>query len=178
MTANISRNKLISDVRDKLMAKYVDKWYDTVNRESGSPRVGRNKLRTYRLFKAIYEQEKYYRFLLPLSHRAAFAKFSCRVAPIRIETGRFKNLDVSLRLCHICNVVENEAHVMLECSAYNDLRDNLFHKTVSVPPNFIALNVNEKMQFLFSNSDMIRVCDKTGFEILQQRSSLFYKQNV
>ena len=65
---------------------------------------------------------------MPLSHRATFAKFRCGVAPIRIETGRFENLDVILRLCHICNVVENEVHVMLECSAYNDLRDNLFHK--------------------------------------------------
>ena len=126
------------------MATYVDEWYDSVDRESGRSGVGRNKLRTYRLFKSIYEPEKYCRLLMPLSHRAVFAKFRCGVAPIRIETGRFENLDVSLRLCHICNVVENEAHVMLECSAYNDLRDNLFHKAVSVLPNFIALNVNEK----------------------------------
>ena len=87
---------------------------------SGRSGVGRNKLRTYRLFKSIYTYgpEKYCRFRMPLSHRAAFAKFRCEVAPIRNETGRFENLDVSLRLCHICNVVENEAHVMLECSAY------------------------------------------------------------
>ena len=96
---------------------------------------------------------------MPLSHRAAFAKFRCGVDPIRIETGRFENLGVSLRLYHICNVVENEAHVVLECSVYNDLRD----KAVSVLPNFIILNVNETMQFLFSNSDMIRVCAKNLF---------------
>ena len=98
-----------------------------------------------------------------------------RGSPIRIETGRFENLDVSLRLCHICNVVENEAYVVLECSVYNDIRDNLFRKAVSVLSNFIILNVNEKMQFLFSNSDMIRVCAKTCFKILQLRNSLFYK---
>ena len=75
------------------MATYVDEWYDTVNRESGCFGVGRNKLRTHK----TYEPEKYCRLLMPLSHRAAFAKFRCGVAPIRIETGSFENLDVRLR---------------------------------------------------------------------------------
>ena len=65
--------------------------------------------------------------------------------------------------------------MILECPAYNGLRDNLFAKAVAVLPNFTALNSNEKMQYLFSNPDMIRVCAKTCFKILQQRNSLFYK---
>ena len=80
-------------------------------------------------------------------HRAAFAKFRCGVAPIRIETGRLENLDVGLRLCHFCHVVENVTHVILERPIYNGLRDNLFAKAVSVLPNFTALNSNGNMHF-------------------------------
>ena len=62
---------------------------------------------------------------MSISHRAAFAKFRCGVAPIRIETGRFENLDVNQRPCLFCNVVEDEIHVILDCSAYDDLRNYL-----------------------------------------------------
>ena len=117
----------------------------------------------------------YCKLLLPLSHRAAFAKFRCGVAPIRIETGRFENLDLSQRLCHFCNVVEDETHVILNCSLYEDLRNVLFSKASLVLPNFNDLNHTEKMSFLFSNTDMIRLCAKTCFKILQKRNAAFYK---
>ena len=65
--------------------------------------------------------------------------------------------------------------MILECPTYNGLRDNLFAKAVAVLPNFTALNSNEKMQYLFSNPDMICVCAKTCFKILQQGNSFFYK---
>ena len=114
---------------------------------------------------------------MPISHRAAFAKFRCGVAPVKIETGRFENLDVNQRLCHFCNVVEDETHVILDCSAYDDLRNNLFIKAVSVLPTFNILDANEKMKFLFTSPDMIRTCAKTCFKIRQQRNSFFYKQD-
>ena len=83
--------------------------------------------------------------------------------------------DVNQRLCHFCNVVEDEIHVILNCSAYDDLINNLFIKAVSVLPTFNVLDANEKMKFLFTNPDMIRTCAKTCFKILQQRNSFFYK---
>ena len=61
-------------------------------------RVDRGKLRTYRLFKTEYKVETYCKLLMPYSHRAAFAKFRCGVAPFRIETGGYENLDVGQRL--------------------------------------------------------------------------------
>ena len=130
---------------------------------------------TPKLFKSDYEPEMYCKLLLPLSHRAAFAKFRCGVAPIRIETGRFENLDVSQRLCHFCNAVEDETHVILDCPLYEDLRNTLFSKASIVMPNFIDLNHTDKMRFLFSNTDMIRLCAKTCFKILQKRNAALYK---
>ena len=52
---------------------------------------GRNKLRTYKLFKSEYGVENYCKVLVPFNDRSAFAKFRCGVAPIRLETGRNEN---------------------------------------------------------------------------------------
>ena len=171
-----SRDKLISDVLEKLTLEFVAEWHDAINRETGRSGIGGNKLRTYRIFKSSYETEQYCKVLLPVTHRAAFAKFRCGVAPIRIETGRFENLNVDQRLCHFCkDTIEDETHVVLFCSAYDDLRNNLVSKAVSVLSNFSDLSAKEKMKFLFTNPNMIRTCAKTCFKILQQRSFLLYK---
>ena len=78
------------------MNNYVADWHNSIDRKSRRSGVGRNKLRTYRLFKTEYETENDCRLLMPNSHHAAFAKLRCGVAPIQIETGRFENLDVTL----------------------------------------------------------------------------------
>ena len=157
------------------MAEYVAEWYTLINRQTGQSGVGRNKLRTYKLFKSSFETEKYCMVLMPISHRAAFCKFRCGVAPIRIETGRYENIAVSQRLCNFCNVVEDETHVILDCSAYDLLRNNLFSKAISVLPSIMNLDSIEKMKFLFTYLDMTRTCAKTCFKILQHRNSLLYK---
>ena len=102
ITTTFSRNKFISYITDRLMAEYVTEWHVSINRESGRSCVGYNKLRTYKTLKSEYETENYCKLLMPFSHRAAFSKFRCGVAPIRIETSRYKNLDINQRLCHFC----------------------------------------------------------------------------
>ena len=119
-------------------------WHNAISNESGRSGTGRNKLRTYSLFKSEYKTASYCKLLLPSSHRAAFAKFRCGVAPLRIETGGFENLDANQRLCYVCNVVEDESHVILDCSLYNDQRHVLFSKAALVLAIFYDLNNAEK----------------------------------
>ena len=59
----------IKDVIKAMKDKYISSW---VNTDLGQ-RQGRNKLRTYKLFNI----EPYCKVILPLKHRAAFAKFRC-----------------------------------------------------------------------------------------------------
>ena len=66
-------------------------------------------------------------------------------------------------------------HVILDCSHYNDLRTSLISKATSVLSNFNDLSHAEKMQFLFSNTNLVRLCAKTCFKILQKRNAAFYK---
>ena len=53
------------------------------------------------------------------------AKFRCGVVPIKLETGRYNGAPVNNRICEMCDegVVEDEFHVILNCSKYNDLHD-------------------------------------------------------
>ena len=61
-------------------------------------------------------------------YRSAYAKFRCSVAPINLETGRYglNRVPVDQRLCEECNVVEDECHVIMYCTLYTDIRDQLF----------------------------------------------------
>ena len=43
----------------------------------------------------------------PFNHRSA--KLRCGVAPIKLETGRFENLDLQTRICFNCNIL-NRLH--------------------------------------------------------------------
>ena len=93
---------------------------------------GRNKLRTYRLFKTDFEVESYCKIRLPIAHRSAFAKFRCGVAPLKIETGRYEGLAENDRLCPFCrNDLEDESHVILKCAMYQYIRKDLMLKAVS-----------------------------------------------
>ncbi len=83
--------------------------------------------------------------LLPLKHRAAFAKFRCGTAPIRIETGRYERLPEADRLCPFCtNEIENEVHVIVNCSLYDDIRVPLFNKSSVIDPMFTTMSDADK----------------------------------
>ena len=111
---NISRpiSKIFfNSLHSAILQKYKVNWFKSINLGRGS-----NKLRTYCQFKSVYEVEQYCRMILPLRYRAAFAKFRCGVAPLRIETvtGRVENIPLDERKCLFCNVIEGEPHALLD----------------------------------------------------------------
>ncbi len=57
----------------------------------------------YQLFKKELETECYLINVLNHVHRSALVKFRCGIAPKRLETGRYENLDINDRICPICN---------------------------------------------------------------------------
>ena len=158
-----------------LKDNYMSCWVNTVNTDLGQ-RQGRNKLRTYKLFKKTYNTEPYCKVILPLKHRAAFAKFRCGVAPLRIETGRYEQLDVIDRICPFCkHDIETELRALLKSKEYVEIRGLLYEKASSIDNDFNDFNDIEKLTFLFSNERMIRLSAKTCFNILNKRNNLLYK---
>lgn len=73
-----------------------------MDRDTERNGMGGIKLRTYRTFKQEYKTEAYIKSTLPRSHRSAHAKFRCRVAPFRIESGQYERIQLSQRKCFHC----------------------------------------------------------------------------
>ena len=169
------KRKMAQDVAEKLMISHISDWFDTVNRPGSVNGNGRNKLRTYSTFKTEYGLENYCKLIMPFKHRSSMAKFRCGVAPLRIETGRYEGLSEDHRTCPICKSgIENETHVLLTCYLYEEFRTTLFNTALEICNNFDSFSDAEKMKFIFSNPNMIRICAKTCFRILQKRSSVLY----
>ena len=116
----------VNSVESKLFEIFLALWYGRINHEIGPSGRVRNKLRVYKLIKTNFVTERYCEMMLPQSHRSAFTKFRCGVAPIRIETGWYERLAEDLRICSFCNLVENEIHVLLHCHLHEDLREKTF----------------------------------------------------
>ncbi len=61
-------------------------------------------------------------------HRAILSQFRCRVLHLKVETGRFQDINVEYRLCtkYEVNAIETESHFLLYCNKYNQLRYQIF----------------------------------------------------
>ena len=169
----ISKGVLVKDIEQFMLNEYKVDWLHRINSSNGVSGTcrGRNKLTSYCTFKQNFGVEKYCKFIIPKSHRSALCKFRCGVAPIRLETGRYEGLPADRRFCPFCrdNTIENECHVLLECSMYNDIRYNLVGKAVVSTPNFMNMSNSDKLKSLFINEGLTRILAKTCFLILQRR---------
>ena len=75
-------------------------------------------------------------------HRCA--KFRCGVAPIKLETCRYglNHIPVDQRLYKTCNAVDDECHVIMHCSLYDDIRTQLFTQINKISDNFTTLSTD------------------------------------
>ena len=71
----VSKSQIIDSVYDKMLNLYVSEWKSNVTRISSTSGSGRNKLRTYKLYKFEYSTEDYCKLIVPLKHRSALATF-------------------------------------------------------------------------------------------------------
>ena len=57
-----------------------------------------------------------------------------------IERGRWgkKRIDIEMRKCTVCNVLEDEFHVLIECPKYKNQRRNCLPDNLKVKPSMFA----------------------------------------
>ena len=80
------------------------------------------------------------------------AQFRYGIFPLQIEVGRYWGVDLSLRTCPMCkNEVYDEIHFLCLCSAYDDFRNSLYHKTANCNSDLHNLDVFDKFVYLMSN---------------------------
>jgi hypothetical protein len=146
---------------DKALQEYCSRvWQSKLYRTEAQTGQGRNKLRTYRLFKNTISAEPYLMKVMSKSDRSSLAKMRCGVAPLQIETGRYQGVPENERTCDICSLdVESEEHFLLVCPLYDDLREELFIYVSTIQPNFVNLSNRDKLSFLLSNES---ICAKTA----------------
>jgi hypothetical protein len=136
----------INYVRNSLCEQNRSEWRNELQEVS--------KLRSYCLFKDSYGCEPYLYKVVDRHHRSILAQFRCGILPLKVETGRYQNIPAELRLCVLCeeNVVENEFHFMLQCSKYDNLRNDLYRHALAYFPEFNNVNDNEKIKLLMTDS--------------------------
>jgi hypothetical protein len=167
---------VLHNIDSKLNDLYEGEWLSDVMRENARTGNGRNKLRTYRLFKTVFKTESYVKSkYMSRGLRSCLAKFRCGVAPLRIETGRYERnrLPVNERLCVWCQTdIEDEKHVLLKCKCYDDLRTVLFSQVQSLFIYFNVLPDDDKFILLMSEPTIEMFVARTLQSCLQRRQIL------
>ena len=74
---------------------------------------------------------------------------------LKIETGRYIKLDRSEKLCDKCSegAVEDEQHFLIDCSKFNEYRNNLFQTVNSNHKKFSKLDNLQTFFWLLTNED-------------------------
>ena len=147
--------------REKLDAEFARVGHD----------AGGNKLRTYRRFKESYTTEQYVRIIIQKKYRSAYAKFRCGVAAIELETGRLclNRVPVDQRLCEECNVVEDECQIIMNCTLYTDICDQLFTKISEILCHFSTLTIDDQFLQIMSNTQYYGAASRAMYNILNRR---------
>ena len=76
-----------------------------------------------KLRKDDYKTEYYLNFPNTKT-RKLICKFRVSDHPLAIETGRYKNIPRNLRLCSVCNLIDDEIHFFLKCKINENIRTN------------------------------------------------------
>ena len=90
---------ICSSIVCKVYDDFIQTWHTDLNRTSARRGTDGNKLRTYRQMKRDFQVEPYCLEIISRKHRGSLAKFRSDTAPIKVETGRCQNLDLSERVC-------------------------------------------------------------------------------
>ena len=167
------KTKLKTYLLKKLHIKYNSIWHaELCNDDRGNKLYG-NKLRTFRLFKNRICLEKY--LSLDFSYRNVITKFRISAHRLEIERGRYKNQEVSERICRLCGTeVEDEIHFLLQCSKLATVRENFLHEINRLCKNFKNLDTKSQFIWLMSSEDS-SLLQKLGELLIKLLS---YKNNL
>ncbi len=125
-----------------IKANYDTKWKADL--------LSKPKLRTYIKFKDDYNVEDYVKFCNSRRKHSLLAPFRMGISLLAIETGRFKGINVCERYCKFCPnaKVEDELHMLCQCSLYCSIRSVMFNNVIKNVPEFYHMNIEKKLTHL------------------------------
>ena len=135
-------------------------------------------MRSYRLYRAALQMEKY--LYLPLHLRATITKFRLSCHSLEIETGRYARpyLPPKEIICRICNVMEDEEHFLLCFPRTQSLPEYgpFLNTCVESIRSFNNLSINNKFVSIMSSQDhmLIYHLGRPLYITFKQRDTLLH----
>ena len=87
-------------IKAKLINRFKENLMNSLNQ---CKEMNKGKLRTYALFKTIFQKEEYLSVIQDVYIRKCFMAFRISSHRLEIERGRYKNLPIEKRLCAFCS---------------------------------------------------------------------------
>ena len=129
----------LSTVKQRLKDIYKQEWNANIQ--------GTSDNRLYKYLKSDFSFENYLN--LPNLHlRNSLSKLRLSSHLFNVERGRWNNLPLMNRVCDLCNVLEDEFHVFIECPRYKRFRDLYIPASIVKKPSMLSF-----IQFLKCGKD-------------------------
>ena len=130
--------------KQRLFDQFVQNWHSSMFESS--------KAINYRIFKENFEFEEYLN-ILNTNDAIRFCRFRTTNHYLPVETGRWRNVDMENRFCHLCNCQKlgDEYHYIFECTSLHDERKNFLPKYYLIRQNtfkFSKLMSSKKQSLL------------------------------
>ena len=77
------------------------------------------------------------------------------LSPLNHHKNSHNFLDTPSNKCSICNTIENTQHFLLNCSIYDEVRNDLFRSLNTFLPNFINLSDTKKTNILLYGDESL-----------------------
>jgi hypothetical protein len=131
------------------------------------------KLRFYTQFKTELKPEPYVITNLSPVERSHLAQLRLGILPIAVEIGRYRSIPLKDRKCLLCNdgSIEDEKHILFDCSMYNMLRSTWLVNSNFDLKNMKDMNMTDFYSFM---SEKARQTAKYVINIMDIRKSKIY----
>ena len=156
-------------VKSIVRSSFISKWLSNINDFSIYP-----GLRLYKLFKHQFGYEPYLNHIKNVQLRKSLTRFRCSSHSLEIERGRYVGRPEHERLCSVCNVIEDEFHVVMFCPLYDELRNSFFNRVIDMFPFLSLYSTYDQFLFFmgFNDKNLHWLFSRYIHEALEIRSGL------
>ena len=128
---------------------FKGQWYSNLNNVVLNP-----ILRTYKYLKTEFRMEPHLNLVTDLDTGKQWRNWG-RAHTFEIEKGRYTRPKTPLenRLCHTCNIIEDEIHFLVGCRLYAGEREKLFVEILNSFPEFQNMDDFGKFVCMLSYPD-------------------------
>ena len=126
-------NNFISLFKQRLTDNFIQNWQSRLAESS--------RAIFYRSF-ATFQFQPYLDKINVSKYLQAYSKLRMSSHRLEVESGRWvrpNRVPIHERKCSFCNILEDEYHFVLQCSAYSELRKNTFQNIFGIV--LICLNL-------------------------------------